>query len=150
MCLRLSYLTDAVAASGTNISWVGGGGGGARIGGRCNAARDNSYATATSVGSVNECRKEGVKIVSAAPATHPPASSYDECVTPTTQEFNLQGTIFFSLPGNVKKSRGRRTNLIKGRQGRDSIGLICRPNHRPKHRPDGFYTGNAPRNAPPS
>ena len=32
--------------------------------------------------------------------------------------------------------------------GCDSIGLIWHPNHRPKHRPDGFYTGNAPRNSP--
>ena len=32
--------------------------------------------------------------------------------------------------------------------GCDSIGLICRPNHRPKHRPDGFYTGNAPPSSP--
>ena len=94
------YLTDAVIATfGIDISRVSGGkGGGARIDGRCNAT---NVAAVTSGGLVvDECYfcHEGVRILSAALAIHSPpaASSYDERVTPTTQEFNLQGTIFFS------------------------------------------------------
>ena len=100
------YLTDAVVATfGIDISRVSGGkGGGARIGGRCNATQQDNFNFDVAVTSgglvVDECYfcNEGVRILSAALAIHSPpaASSYDERVTPTTQEFNLQGTIFFS------------------------------------------------------